>query len=494
MKIKNKKLYIFLTIYFFINLIFLTRFPFMHSDESWLSGLSRNIAENKSLAVTETFFNLAPRYPHAIKSIFHLGQVLFMYLFGYTLFTFRLISLLFSLISIYLFNIITQKTIKNNSFMFTIIFALDIQFIYASHFARQEIIILALFLLAFNLVLSNKIKSSALILGLAIGVHPNAFIISLAIGFYLIYLLIIQKTNLSKILQYIFILASFALVFVLISFYLDPDFINHYLSFGSQFEVTSSFTKKLLEFKNFYLKLYYQVSITYYNPYINVQLVIFTITFALSLLNFKDNLDLILIIIAINLAILIIGRFNPTSIVLMTPIFYLLLFRIYQQFTFKKIFLIFCLVFNIVNSLVNIYPYLSHSYDNYLTNLQSYLDPDSKVLANLNLEYYFDNNQLIDYRNLYYLKENNLTLNQYLENEQIGYIIYSQEMDLIYNTRPIYNDVYGNTYYYYQDLQDFIKNNCSYIGEFEDNLYSIRIVSHQFQENYQVRVYKINNY
>jgi hypothetical protein len=39
----------YLTGYFFVNLTFLADYPFVHSDEAWLSGLTRNMMESGSL-------------------------------------------------------------------------------------------------------------------------------------------------------------------------------------------------------------------------------------------------------------------------------------------------------------------------------------------------------------------------------------------------------------------------------------------------------------
>ena len=99
----EQALYCYLGLYFLINLLFLTAFPYVHSDESWLSGLSRHIAATGDIGVTEPFFNVYQRYPHAIRLLFHLLQAGFMQLFGYQIFTFRLISLLFSVVTLYFF-------------------------------------------------------------------------------------------------------------------------------------------------------------------------------------------------------------------------------------------------------------------------------------------------------------------------------------------------------------------------------------------------------
>ena len=99
MKINKNQILLFITIisYISLNLIYLDKFPFVHSDEPWLSGLSKNMLENTSLSVTEPFFDLMPRYPHALKVVFHLIQIPFIYFFGYNIFSVRLISLIFGL-------------------------------------------------------------------------------------------------------------------------------------------------------------------------------------------------------------------------------------------------------------------------------------------------------------------------------------------------------------------------------------------------------------
>ena len=98
-----------LAVFFVGNLCFLTQYPFVHSDEPWLAGLTRNMMEQGSLGVTETFFDLKPRYPHAVKSIFHLLQMPLIALFGYGAFSVRLLSLLGGTTALWLFYCVAQK-------------------------------------------------------------------------------------------------------------------------------------------------------------------------------------------------------------------------------------------------------------------------------------------------------------------------------------------------------------------------------------------------
>ncbi|MEG0020453.1 MAG: 4-amino-4-deoxy-L-arabinose transferase, partial [Oscillospiraceae bacterium] len=52
----------YLLVYFCVGLIFLVDFPFVHSDEAWLGGLSREMLARGSLSVTEPFFDLKVRH------------------------------------------------------------------------------------------------------------------------------------------------------------------------------------------------------------------------------------------------------------------------------------------------------------------------------------------------------------------------------------------------------------------------------------------------
>src|SRR5660398_71242 len=94
--------------YFIISLYTLTKFPFIHSDEAWLSGLTRNMMDNSNLGITETFYNLKPRFPHGIKILFHLLQMPFLVIFQYNVFSFRLLSLFFSCMSLIIFYILLK--------------------------------------------------------------------------------------------------------------------------------------------------------------------------------------------------------------------------------------------------------------------------------------------------------------------------------------------------------------------------------------------------
>jgi len=504
-----KVIHIILLIFFIANLFILTNFPFVHSDEAWLSGLSRHIMKSKSLEVTEPFFDLKPRSPHAIKIFFHFLQIIFLKIFSYNIFTMRLISLIAGTTSLYFFykivKLLTNSKLLQN--LAVIVLAVDIHYIYSSHLARQEIILLLILLLTTHYYLDNyknhndleKNIKLALILGLGIGIHPNIFIVSLP--FILIYTFNLLFSNNIKFKNYFAFgstLAITAILFILLSLKLDPLFFSNYSSYGESLGVFGSIITKIDRFDYFYKKLFYRISGTYYIPPIKFQLILFGISFILSSIKliFKKNnknLFLFIAIIGINLGYIIIGRYNQTSIIFIFPLFYLLIINLLSSLKLNysyiiTVILIVILAFNTGYTILNDSHY---NYKNYINNISKIVDPNDKVLANLNTGYYFNTGKLKDYRNLSYLKENNMSFSEYINKNDIEYIIYPEEMDFIYNTRPVWNILYGNPYPYYSNMKSYLKNNSRLVHSFTNKTYGIRIVRYIGEKNWNIKIYKV---
>ena len=525
--LKNKfnqiKAWHLILLFFILNLFVLTNFPFIHSDEAWLSGLSRQIMQTENLTSTETFFDLLPRHPHAFKIFFHLLQIIFIKIFDYQIFTFRLISLLAGSLSLYFFYKISFLIIKSKTLSLgsLIILAVDIHFIYSSHLARQEIILILIMLTAIYYFLKNiafkntsnlYLKSNSehsiikdtilgLILGAAIGFHPNAFIIALPLIIIYSWNLFFNKnTTFKNYLSFGGSLALIALVFIYVSFQLDPNFIGNYSSYGASLGVLDSFLVKLKNLKAFYLKLFYRVSGTYYVPPIKFQLLFFAAVTLISLLKLifkrkKINLYLILSLLAVNLGYLIIGRYNQTSIIFIFPIAYLLFINLIKDLNLRMagtIILVTAVILSL-NSGITVLNDSHYNYQDYLEEIAEVVPQDARVLANLNTDYYFENGSLFDYRNLAYLEENNLSFADYIDKNKIEYIIYPEEMDFIYNSRPSWNILYGNLYPYHSEMQHFLDQETKLIKSFSNSTYAMRIVREIGQKEWSVKIYKVNS-
>lgn len=503
--------YFYLVIYTFVNICFLENFPFMHSDESWLSGLSRNMLESESFSVTESFFDLFPREPHAIKILFHSLQISIIKVFGYSLFNMRMISLVFGILSLLFFYKIIQQIFSNHwlSLLTTIMISVDIQFIYASHFARQEILLFFIFIYAFYYNISHihhiSIKHSivtGILIGISIGIHPNSFIISLPfIGIYG-YLLICSRKNFRLLAVYISILASFATFYILLSISFNPGFISDYTQYGSTLGVTNSIGAKISQFKDFLLKLYFGISGTYYTPKIKFEFYFFIVS-ALAAIYYTYQEEHIILrtfnrvsilgIISILAGIIAIGRYNQTSIIFFFPFLYFLIAYVLTKIkpSFRVSIASIIIFILVMNSIVNIYPYTNIDYNRYLNQVSKAIPKDTNVLGNLNAEYYFENQKLYDYRNLAYLEAYNLSFSDYIRKNNIEYIIYPEEMDFIYNTRPVWNGLYGNIYPYYDEMQIFLKEDCTLIHSFT-NHYGMRIARYFLDKEWEINIYKVN--
>ena len=526
-----------LLVYLGLNLIFLSRFPFVHSDESWLGGLSRHMLAEGDLGVTEPFFDIYDRYPHAIKVLFHIVQMGFIGTLGYSVFTVRLISLLFSCAALAAFYRLGMYFFRSGALRFyaVALLALDIQFIYASHFARQEIVLVFFFLLALgrfyrSLSAGNPRRGyirdlgTGLIIGGAIGFHPNAFVLFLPLLFlYLLYFFRGRRKRLLQIAMFLLPVAAGAALFVGLSYLFDPGFIGNYLSYGRTYGVDASMGNKVVQLGGYYYKLFYRVSGTYYLPEIKGQLILFGLVIAASagIYVFSKSaargcggegrggparfLDLAGIVAALNIGLLIIGKYNVTNIVFVFPPMILLTGVVLsraaappasdsrrRRFVPPAVMVI-LLSATLASSMLQILPWTSRDhYGDYLEGIAESVLPGARVLANLNADFYFEDGRLRDYRNLAFLPEKGISFSEYIRGRDIEYVIYPDEMDYIYNHRPIWNILYGNVWFYYEEMNRFLREECTLIDEFEAPIYGMRIVRYIGVEDWKVRIYRVN--
>ena len=500
-----------ITLYILLNLATLTRFPLMHSDESWLSGLSRHILVTGDYTETEPFFDLKLRNPHALKIIFHSLQMLIIKLFGYTLFNIRLLSLIFSVATLYFFYRLSRLVLPAEKWALWACFlmGIDIQFIYASHFGRQEIILL--WVMVFGLYYHLKNLNSHryrhdLILGVlagsSIGIHPNGLIIMLAFGGIYLTHLFKKKVNFRSLLILGLGFTIPILFFILLSFQLDPNFLDNYFAYGQeQFKIFSSFSARLSRLAGFFKTIYLRQGGTYYLPDLKIQSILLTVIVLLGLTTIWRNWEgyrrstpswLIVSFIAIIVGLVVIGRYNPTSVVFFTPFIYLLvgfsLAKIPEQY--GKIIPPLLALTIFTSTVFNIYPYLKYDYNSYLRKISAMVGPGRKVLASLNAEYAFEDSNLCDLRNLSYLKRRGLSLAEYIGRNRIEYLIYPEGLDFIYQTRPKWNGVYGHLPYY-PELKQFIKEKCELVDSFTAPAYGIEIPAYVGRKKWRISIYRV---
>lgn len=513
----NTGVLLYIAIYILGSCIFLTDFPWVHSDESWLAGLSRNIAEHLDFSVTEAFFDAKPRYPHAIKILFHALQIVVCFFAGYSITPLRMISLIACAISLFFFYKIAEKLLNNHlaAFFLMVIYSFDIQFIYISHMARQESLLLLAMTLCLYLFVQkespNTIKHGVvlgIITGLSVGLHPNSLIIATTIGCcFLAHLVTHPSTSKKPLITYISITGGIATTFVALSYCFDSHFLTHYFSNGAEeFGITASPVNRFSNLGSFFQRLFLQEGGTYYVADIRLQLLLFLFVTMLMLLYFfvmrKESeaqescshaITLLFAEFGVIAGIFLIGRFSQLSIVFLFPIGWLLTGMALSLFdsSIKRtcyILLILCVCFI---SFMNIKPFLSgETYEDYLSQISTYTSPEDSVIANLNMDFYFENGSLHDYRNLPYAIKKDGTLDTYIAEHQIEYIFYSAELTYYFEHRPYYNSLYGNIMFS-EDLLRYCESECEYLGSFQNTRYAPRILELIGKEEYsEVKVYK----
>lgn len=523
-----------LTAYLLVSLVTLTRFPFVHSDEAWLASLTRSMIAERSLAATETFFHLTPRYPHALKSIFHLLQMPFVAV-NFSAWSVRLLSLAASAALLVLFyrTIRDAGLYKTNSakrasrflpLLWTAILAVDIQFIYIGRLARQEILIMLVYQVGLFL-LSPILRSPrndawkrtlliGFITGGAAGIHPNAFIVGLGLTGIVLSVPLGRHGLLKALAAFGGAALTAAALFVAASFTMDSSFPLHYTSIGAAVGVADSGPEKILGFARFIGKIWNQTSGTYYLPPVRGEIVLFLLFFTSSLF-VRDRMVIALrrSILFMLIGIGVIGKFSPPSIslvwsplamlgaVTVSALAHRSTTRSVETWRYRIVPTItgVLLGLSLLHSLVEIAstPSMrSDRYRYYIASIQALVPDGSNVLANLNTAFAFDEGQLYTWRDFAALDEDRhttegLTVSEYLNRRNIEYILYPDEMDLIYAQRPVWNDVYGNLYPYYGELRTFLSDHCELVGTITAPVYAMRIVRYAGREPWKVRVFKV---
>ncbi len=328
-------------LYSSVSFLTLATFPLVHSDEAWLAGLSAEYIKQGTPLVTEPFFDLMPRTPHMMKSLFHYLQVICIKAFGYSIDSVRLLSLVFSIACLIAFYalILSMTSSKKVALFSSMALSLNPQFLYAGHFARQEILLLFILITVYSIYSKSSSGSSGLaknsmgpviamgiVIGIAIALHPNAFIIAVMIGILLIRDWLSGKRPFGNLIVFALTLAGFGILHISVALYANPNFVGDWFAYGRTLSVDAAPASRFGNFIAFYLKLYDQISGTYYIPpmkwyYIGTAvLTVSAVAVSMAtkgsehLYRKRQIFDSALLLAGFNLAVFIIGRFNTTSI------------------------------------------------------------------------------------------------------------------------------------------------------------------------------------
>ena len=552
-----------LALYALLSLWSLPWFPFIHSDEAWLASLTRSMLAEGSPAATEDFFVLTPRYPHAIKVLFHILQMPFVAA-SFSAFSVRLLSwatgvgtlvLLFATARrLYRPTVTAGGAVRDPgagssplehtgatggarpiaavaTAAAVGLAAADVQLLTAFHTARQETVLVLVLTLALFLFFRRAEAwrrrdtiALGLLLGASIGVHPNSFIV--AAPFVPLMLTVrpagpLGRIRFSELGVLIAILGACAALSVALSLLMDRGFFSHYAAFGEAVGVADPFLRRGYRFGQFFAKLWHQAAGTYYLPPIRLQMVAGAVSLAGGVVILVSRRAagpvraigrLLISVAALLAAIFAVGKYSPPSIVFLFPPMFLLIGTEAawagqtlsggrgpaQGAPRRRLVAAAALAVGVgalvvasgLSTVRELREWRAYSYADYTAAVREHVAPDDVVLGNLNTAFALEHGQLRSWRDLASLEAAGLSFAEFVRREGIDVILYPDELDVIYNERPVWNGLYGNLYPYYEEMQRFLADSCELVGVYSAPVYAMRIVPKMAQGE-RLRVYRL---
>ena len=539
-----------LAVWLILNLFNLVSYPFVHSDEIWLAGITSQMIRAGSPGVTEPFFDLLPRQPHGMRILFHLFQAPFLAVFRDTVTAVRLFSLFTAAGGLVLFfRLLKRLGIPERlSLIFTTLLGTDGQFVYAAHFGRQEIQILFCMLLGLNLFFGSRLSAGrrglavGLATGLAAGFHPNAFIAAWPAGLLYLGAWLTRRRSLREALIFLFSAAAGALVFFLPGFLMGPFYLRDYGEFGRSVGVRFSWQEKILAWPGFYEKLFRRISGTYYVPEMRIQLgaaaVLAAGLLAEAVIRYFPGLrsagragipgvggsspagglqdpagkggpasgDLpaaagLAGILGINLGLAALGKYSQPSVLFLFPFVYILAARaslgVYRHLgprlrRILPVLLVPLLLVSPAGILRDTFRE-KESFRETSGKIRALIPENSRVLGNLLWSGAWEKAELLDLRNLPLLEEAGLDFREYVRSRRVEYIIAGEELRYINRSRPVWNLLYGNPYPWEGEMEVFLEEECVLAGEVESPGYGIRIPALRYTAPWPVRIYRVRS-
>lgn len=500
-------LLLYFVIFFTINCLTLLQFPVVHSDELWLIGLGESMIQEKTLWTTEAFFDLYPRVIHPFRWLFHTIQIPFILILGPTAYTARLISLIFAVGALWVFHDILARDHSSalardlprslsRPFLATVVLSLNIQFLYAARFGRQETLILFLLLLLYKALTSPEVNTAyvvALIL-MGIGVHPNSFLMGTGTLMLLFPLLKRKKITTRAILKMIFWGFIGVLIYLFIGYLYNPQLISKYFEFGAPLGTDAPPLKRMEGFYWFWFKLYHQIGGTYDLMNIKWVLALFPVTLLFGFAN-QNSRPKALWLLGLLLGLFVIGRYNQTSVIFFVPWILLIAFDALEKCS-KRTWLTF---FVLAIALFRLHTHLSDyfeqrhyalPYDEMIEIIASHLPEDAVVLGNLNAYQAFEGRTFYDVRNLAFLRQKELTFEAYIVQRGITHIVWHEEMDYILRNQPTWDFLYTNLEYM-PEVKAFLEDQTLEIITFENPIYAMRLSRYSGTYPFSTRIYQV---
>lgn len=493
-----------LIVYLILNSLTLMAFPTVHSDELWLKGIANEMITQQSFRVTEPFFDAYPRVVHPFRWLYNGVLIPFLQIYDHVMMV-RLVSLLFATMSLWLFYKIIKLQFKSSllACLGLSALALNIQLIYSSHMGRQETMVLFFICLGYYWFLQKKssIHYTLLVL-LAMGVHPNSFILGVILSGLLFYQAIFDRSQWKTLFQFLGLTGVVLMLYVIVGKWLNPNFISEYMAFGTSLGIEGPTLNRFEGFYWYFYKLYHQIGGTYDLFNIKIHLIITgllcfgwtpLILYSLYKKTPKYHSGAYVSLISICIALLLIGRYNQTAILFIMPFMILLVLETFRPHKYVWLIPLILVIFTGSNLIQNRAAYERQrfyqlSYQDMVTTLSSALPDDAVVFGNLNGLEAFNGHSFYDVRNLASITTD---LTTYFKDRGITHVILHDEMDYIARNSETWGFLYGNLDHY-DALKALLQSQGTLIETFENPLYAMRISKYSGTYPWETKIYKLN--
>jgi len=456
--------------------------------------------EDRDPAAIEPFFRLTPRYPHAIKTLYHLVQMPFLAV-SWSAYAARLPSLIAGFLSLVLMIRAAEGfgLGPRSRFIPALLWAASPGFWSAAHLGRQEMMLTALMLSSWVLVSKrDRPWFGAFPLAAAVFVHPNAFIVALPAG-----LMLLRRRRPGDLAAFVGILGAAAALAVGASLLMDPDFFAHYRSFGESVGVGDTPMMKILGLPRFLAKMWRRQAGTYYLPDGRIMLIaaaaapLGAVAASIRRRSLRSGTaDGVLAGLGILAGWTVVGKYAPPSLVFIEPAVWILssvaLVGLLPQ---RRRCILAAAGLTAILALVStgevMRSWRDGPYRAYEEFIAESVGSRGRALGNLNAAFAVDPERLVIWRDLASLPEGRQAVEDLLRDWDIRWVLLPDELAYIHRRRPVWNDLYGNPRWY-PGLDELLRERGELLDRAAFPNYAMRIVPLMGREDWFLSIYRID--
>jgi len=513
-KYKYLVIIVFSIIYIIWNLIYLDKYPLINYEDGMYSEAAWTYAKTGRFANPSCKGFAKVEESHIVYGrLFLFPNALVFRLFGVGIFQARIMSFIFSIISLFIiYKLVAELYNKGVAALSVFLISISQHFIYTSHFARPEMTLILYLLLAIYLfVIASKRSSSifyllsGFVFVLTCDTHLNGLSFIFIVLLLLLYYMINRKLNIRYIVYMLLGILIGILYWILIHYVPNKNiFIYQFKNYWNNATVPSLFS---IDFNiiNLIKNELNRYIVFFWEPKYHrnmILLAIFLLSLVYSIIKNKhNNLTIIIVIIGLMLHFLFITPIKSGGyVVILIPFFLILTSNFLYNFIFaknfaKKIFGVIVFIVLICFNLLQI-GYISYyvrniDYNGYINKLKKIIPSGSIILGDSSWWFGFANENYYISQVLWYLSSENIS--EEIKNssgKSFSDAILKRKIEYIINC-GVFSSVFNN-FIYETQIKPFLEKNCIKVGIVTDEFYGQSGVMQKGR--YITEIYKVIKY